>query len=153
MAIPQFIYQHIDHPSYLSAKYYRRSRVRVIRVLPAILLISLVTSSVSFAEVELFSAIEPFAGLRYGMAYDTAAQTAAKGGRSCVDFDPKKTHSMGDGKQDNDSKEYSRSSDIVKQMNLSADAQAKALTGTYRNATLDVANKTEVHKQPNVAIP
>jgi hypothetical protein len=144
MAISQSIFPHFPR---LSAQRYRRFNVRIICFVPAILLISLVSSSVSFAEVEIFSAVEPFAGLRYGMAYDTAAQAAAKGGKSCVDFDEKKTHSGGDGKQDNDSKEYSRSSDIVKEMSLSADAQVKALTGTYEaNATLDIAKNTEAHK-------
>lgn len=120
---------------------------RHIRIVLLILLTSVLTSRIAFGEAELFPRIEPFAGLRYGMAYDTAAQTAARGGQSCVDFDPKKIGKEQDGRQDNDSQQYSRSSDIVKQMNLSVDAQVKALTGTYEaNATLDLANKTEVHK-------
>jgi hypothetical protein len=82
------------------------------------------------------------------MGYDTSAQAAAKGGKSCIDFDPKKTHAgIPAGTQDNDGKGYIRSSDIVKQMNLSVDAQVKAFTGTYEaKSTLDVAKNTETHK-------
>jgi hypothetical protein len=150
MAILQSLSLRFRHVHYLScspAQNRRRLQAHIKGFLSVILLANLATPIITFAQVELFSPIEPFGGIRYGMGYDTSAQAAAKGGQPCVDFDPKKTHSMGDGKQDNDWKEYSRSSDIVKQMNLSADAQVKALGGTYEaNATLDVANKTEVHK-------
>lgn len=101
----------------------------------------------AFAQQPVFSAIEPFLGARYGMGYDTSAQAPARAGQACVDFDASKTSSENDGANDNQRTVITRSLDLVKKMNLSAEAQVKSLTGQYEaKSTLEVADKSEVHR-------
>lgn len=64
-----------------------------------------------------------------------------------MDFDPQKMNIQKDGKQDTKAKEIKTSSDLVKTLNLSAEAQVKALTGNYEaKSTLEIAAKSEAHQ-------
>ena len=106
-----------------------------------------IAATPAFAQQPVFSRAEPFLGARYGMSYDMSARAAAQSGRPCVGFDAQKTARESDGDAKNESETVTRSLDLVKMMNLSADAQMKSLTGTYEaRTTLEVANKSEVHQ-------
>jgi len=106
-----------------------------------------IAATPAFAQQPVFSRAEPFLGARYGMSYDMSARAPAQAGRPCVGFDPQKTARESDGDNKNQTESIVRSLDLVKTMNLSADAQIKSLTGTYEaRTTLEVANKSEVHQ-------
>lgn len=109
--------------------------------------VAAIAATPAFAQQPVFSRAEPFLGARYGMSYDMSARAAAQSGRPCVAFDPQQTARESDGDSKNQSESVVRSLDLVKTMNLSADAQIKSLTGTYEaRTTLEVANKSEVHQ-------
>ena len=95
----------------------------------------------------IFDRIEPFLGARYGLGYDLAAQRPALGGRACVLVKPEKVSSENDGTVRTDKKYVKKSADLVKEMNLSAHAQVKSLSGTYDgSSSLEIANKSEAHQ-------
>ena len=113
----------------------------------AALLFAAVAAAPSFAQQPVFSRADPFLGARYGMSYDMSARAAAQSGRPCVAFDADKTTRGSDGDNKNQKETVMRSLELVKTMNLSADAQLKSLTGTFEaRSTLEVANKSEVHQ-------
>ncbi len=97
---------------------------------------------------QLFTSIEPFLGARYGMGYDMSAQSASQAGQSCVDFDPNKLDVQADGGAKSERVAITSSSELVKKMNMTAEAQLKALSlGSFEaSSKLELANKSEVHQ-------
>lgn len=137
----------LQKPSSSSTKRFSHSLNRLIQILPIFVVTSMGSGGSVFAQTEVFSSIEPFLGTRYGMGYDTAAQGPSKAGQSCVNFDPSKVNSESDGKSASKKTVVTRSSELVKKMDLSAMAQVKALTGQYEGKSiLEVADKSEVHQ-------
>lgn len=102
----------------------------------------------SSAQLQLFSRVEPFDGVRLGMSYDMAAQRPALAGRPCVEFDPQKVFLQpANPPVDSSSEKITRKYDLVKKMDLTADAQIKAITGSYALGTrLQLADASEVHQ-------
>lgn len=97
---------------------------------------------------QLFTSIEPFLGARYGMGYDLSAQSAAQAGQSCVVFDQTKLDVQADGGAKSERIAITSSSELVKKMNMTAEAQLKALSlGSFEaSSKLELANKSEVHQ-------
>jgi hypothetical protein len=102
----------------------------------------------SAAQLQLYTRVEPFDGVRLGMSYDMAAQRPALAGRPCIDFDAQKFHLQpANPPVDSSSERITRKYDLVKKMELTADAQLKAITGSYAiGSRLDLADTTEAHQ-------
>jgi len=102
----------------------------------------------SAAQLQLFTRVEPFDGVRLGMSYDMAAQRPALAGRPCIEFDPQKVFLQpANPPVDSNSEKITRKYDLVKKMELTADAQVKAITGSYSvGSRLELADVAEVHQ-------
>jgi len=102
----------------------------------------------SAAQLQLFTRVDPFDGVRLGMSYDMAAQRPALAGRPCIDFDPQKVFLQpANPPVDSNSEKITRKYDLVKKMELTADAQVKAITGSYAvGSRLELADVSEVHQ-------
>jgi hypothetical protein len=102
----------------------------------------------SAAQSQLFTRVDTFDGVRLGMSYDMAAQRPAMAGRPCVDFDAQKVFLQpANPPVDSNSERITRKYDLVKKMDLTADAQVKAITGSYAlGSRLQLADTSEVHQ-------
>jgi hypothetical protein len=102
----------------------------------------------SAAQLELFTRVEPFDGVRLGMSYDMSAQRPALAGRPCIDFDPQKvflqpTRPPSDSMHEVISRKY----ELVKKMELTAEAQLKAVTGSYSaGSKLELTGESQIHQ-------
>jgi len=100
------------------------------------------------AQLQLFTRVEPFDGVRLGISYDMAAQRPALAGRPCIEFDAQKVFLQpANPPVDSNSEKITRKYDLVKKMELTADAQVKAITGSYAvGSRLELADTAEVHQ-------